>query len=127
MRAVKGQGNRSTELKLRGALIQSGVSGWKIQPKNIDGRPDFGFPKIRVAVFVDGCFWHGCPQCYRRPKTSRDYWDQKVARNIARDRGVIARLRRKGWSVIRLWEHDAQRSAKACVERIVRTVSQRRP
>lgn len=125
MREVKGQGNKSTEVKLRGALIQYGAVGWKTQPKGIHGRPDFIFPDSRMAIFVDGCFWHGCPTCYRRPQTSRDYWDGKAVKNIARDKSVSSSLRRRGWSVIRIWEHDISLSPKACVERIMRGVVKR--
>jgi len=71
----------------------------------VHGHPDFVFRRERVAVFVDGCFWHGCPKCYRRPKSNRKFWDAKAARNRARDAEVTRALRRAGWTVVRIWEH----------------------
>ena len=67
-------------------------------------RTDFGFPKQRVAVFVDECFWHGCPRCYTRPKTNRAFWDRKCTENMARDKRVNRQLRQQGWKVIRIWQ-----------------------
>ena len=71
----------------------------------LPGKPDFVFPKPRLAVFVDGCFWHGCPKHATWPKTNRAFWRKKIARNRARDREVGHALRRMGWRVIRVWEH----------------------
>lgn len=69
-------------------------------------RPDFVFPKLKVAVFVDGCFWHACPKCYIRPRQNRKFWDAKREMNQARDRRQSRALRKAGWTVMRLWEHD---------------------
>ena len=82
-------------------------------------KPDFVFPRERVAVFVDGCFWHGCPRCYTRPKSNRKFWDAKVARNQARDRRVTRQLRADGWSVCRIWECRLKRP-EAGIRRILR-------
>lgn len=70
----------------------------------IAGRPDFAFPKSKLAVFVDGCFWHGCPRCYSAPATSKAFWKAKLAKNKARDLAVNRRLRKDGWNFIRIWE-----------------------
>ena len=106
MASVKSSGNRSTEKRLRSALIRAKIRGWRIQVRELPGTPDFVFDKEHLIVFVDGCFWHDCPHCYRRPSTTRKYWDDKVQRNMARDKRVKAKLRREGWSVIRIWEHE---------------------
>jgi len=106
MASVKSKGNRSTERRLRSALMRHGISGWRMNVKELPGSPDFVFDAAMVAVFVDGCFWHGCPRCYRRPSTSRAYWDAKVQRNMARDTKKRAMLRRQGWSALRIWEHQ---------------------
>ncbi|MGA2723419.1 MAG: very short patch repair endonuclease [Bryobacteraceae bacterium] len=106
MAQVRSQRNRSTEWRLRACLIQAGIRGWKLNPQDIDGKPDFAFPGRRVLLFVDGCYWHGCPRCYRRPSSHTDYWDAKVRRNRARDRRTTARLKRDGWRVLRIWEHQ---------------------
>lgn len=86
--------------------MRAKIRGWRVQARDLLGVPDFVFDKERLAIFVDGCFWHGCPQCYRRPKSSRKYWDAKVQGNMARDKKVRGKLRRAGWSIIRIWEHE---------------------
>ena len=75
--------------------------------------PDFVFARQRVVVFVDGCFWHGCPKCYRRPKSNRKFWDAKFTRNRARDVQVTKALRRAGWKVVRVWEHRLKQPGRA--------------
>jgi DNA mismatch endonuclease (patch repair protein) len=105
MAAVKSKGNRSTELKLIGILRKFHLAGWR-RNQPLFGKPDFVFCREQVVVFVDGCFWHGCPKCYRRPSSSREYWDQKAQGNIARARKVDETLSNDGWTVIRIWEHE---------------------
>jgi DNA mismatch endonuclease Vsr len=78
------------------------------------------FPKRKVAVFVDGCFWRGCPKCYTRPKTNQKFWDKKREDNMARDQRVNRQLRRQGWKVIRIWQHALQKSPSVCLNRIRR-------
>lgn len=106
MSRIRSKGNRSTERKLRGSLVGAGISGFKLHPSGVLGKPDFVFPEQRLAVFVDGCFWHGCPDCYIRPQTSQGYWDEKLARNRRRDAKVNKELKEAGWSVLRVWEHQ---------------------
>lgn len=106
MSAIRSRGNHSTELKFRMALVRLGISGWVMHPREIKGCPDFFFPKQRLAVFVDGCFWHGCPQCYRRPNSRQEYWDNKLTRNVKRDRQIDEALLAKGYKVARVWEHQ---------------------
>jgi DNA mismatch endonuclease, patch repair protein len=108
MAKVHSRNNRSTERKLRSSLAGSGISGYKLNVKELPGVPDFVFPKEKVAVFVDGCFWHGCPHCYRRPHSSRKYWDAKVKRNMARDRKNRKLLLQLGWTPVRIWEHSLE-------------------
>ena len=105
MATVRSHGNRSTELKLAALLRRHGVTGWRRRQKLI-GQPDFVFPKQRVVLFVDGCFWHGCPRCYRRPASHQRYWDAKVQRNQEPDQFVTRALRAAGWRVLRVWEHE---------------------
>lgn len=85
---------------------------------------DMVFRPAKVAVFIDGCYWHGCPEHYVPPKTNPGYWSDKVARNMARDRDTDERLRTAGWLVLRFWEHE---SAEHCSESICRAVASRRP
>lgn len=103
MAKVRSRGNASTELKALRILRQSRITGWR-RHLPIVGHPDFAFPKQRIAVFVDGCFWHGCPRCYRAPQSSKGYWRAKVRRNRRRDRAVTRQLQRDGWTVVRVWE-----------------------
>jgi len=121
MARIKSAGNTTTELRLIAIMRPAGIRGWS-RGQRLTGHPDFIFRKKRVAVFVDGCFWHGCPRCYRRPKTRRKYWDAKVAGNIKRDRRNRARLQRLGWRVVRIWEHELSNDTVDCVNRIRRTL-----
>src|SRR3989338_360656 len=118
MAKVRSRGNRSTEARLRSALVRAGIKSWKLNAKNLPGSPDIAFPSKRAVVFVDGCFWHGCPRCYRRPKSSRSYWDKKVQGNIERDRKNFLMLKRMGWRRIRIWEHQLKNNVDRCVKRI---------
>ena len=112
MAAIKDRGNRTTELRILELFRQEGIHGWR-RHWNLEGKPDFVFPRERLAVFVDGCFWHGCPHHFKRPRSRRAFWNAKVARNKARDLQVNRRLREKGWTVIRIWEHSLTRKAQA--------------
>lgn len=103
MAAVKSYGNLSTEQKMVSILRGNGPKGWR-RHYPLLGKPDFCWPREKVALFVDGCFWHGCPRCYETPKSNVDYWREKVESNRKRDRRVTTALRRNGWAVIRVWE-----------------------
>lgn len=106
MRAVRSRDNRSTERRLRASMVGAGIAGWTLGAKHLPGRPDFAFLEAQVALFVDGCFWHGCPSCYRRPASSQEYWDSKVRKNAERDQRNIRALQQVGWIVLRVWEHE---------------------
>jgi DNA mismatch endonuclease (patch repair protein) len=105
MAKVRSQRNRSTEWRLRSALARAGIRGWTLNRSDLPGRHDFVFRAHHLAVFVDGCFWHGCPACKRTPSSNVEYWTQKIERNRKRDKTVCASLRRDGWRVLRIWEH----------------------
>ena len=103
MSRIRGKGNKSTEIKLLKLFREHGIKGWcRHQP--LTGKPDFVFPKERLAVFVDGCFWHGCPCCYIKPKQNAKFWEEKIGGNKRRDLKVSRQLRTVGWSVCRIWE-----------------------
>lgn len=119
MAAVRSRGNKSTERMLRAMMIRGGLKGWKVCASEIEGRPDFAFAAERVAIFVDGCHWHGCPKCYRAPASNAAYWSTKVSRNRSRDKIVSSKLRRSGWRVLRFWEHELRASSKRIISRIV--------
>jgi len=103
MRQVKSSRNKSTELKLIAFFKANNIKGWR-RNYPLFGKPDFSFPSIKVAFFVDGCFWHGHNCRNVTPKDNADYWTKKRERNINRDRKVTETLEAKGWTVIRLWE-----------------------
>lgn len=106
MSAIKGKNNKSTEIKFRLALIRNGIKGWRRHRKEIFGSPDFYFRKERVAVFIDGCFWHGCSKCGHIPKTRTEFWQLKIKRNKLRRRKVKFTLRKNSIRVLRIWEHS---------------------
>ncbi|WP_396127208.1 very short patch repair endonuclease [Edaphobacter bradus] len=106
MSAIRGKSNKTTEGSLRLALVRAGVAGWRLHARDVPGRPDFYFDVEKLAVFVDGCFWHGCSRCGHVPKTRSEFWGEKFRRNKARDRRVNRTLRRDGIRVIRFWEHS---------------------
>lgn len=123
MSAIRGKHTKSTELALRMALVRARIKGWTMHPCNLQGIPDIYFPEAKVAVFVDGCFWHGCPRCGHIPKTNTQFWRTKIARNQERDQQTTRRLRANGISVVRIWEHalkKPERSARV-VDRIRKT------
>lgn len=92
----------------------------------IAGRPDIVFARARVAVFVDGCFWHGCPKHYTAPAANAEFWRAKLERNVARDRRVDRELAGHGWLVLRLWEHEIETSLPTAVDRVTRALDFRR-
>src|SRR5438045_6854702 len=100
MSLIRLKDNRTTEGRIITALRASKITGWRRHQKLL-GKPDFLFYREKVALFVDGCFWHGCPKCYRRPRTNTSYWNAKVKRNKRRDLAVSAGLRQRGWKVVR--------------------------
>ena len=121
MSLIRSKNNKSTEGQLLMLLKLNRLTGWR-RHLALPGKPDFAFPKQKVAVFVDGCFWHGCPKCYARPKTNRKFWDKKREDNMARDKRVSRQLRQRGWRVIRIWQHSLKKSPDACLNRIRRSL-----
>lgn len=106
---------------------ETGITGWR-RRLPVHGKPDFVFPRERVAVFVDGCFWHGCPRHCRMPHSKRAYWRAKIEHNKARDKKTNLFLRLTGWFVIRLWEHDLTVGKKSRkVQKLKAIVQQRTP
>lgn len=109
------------ELRLRSAVHRLGLR-YRLAVVVVAGGvrvvPDLVFPAQRVAVFVDGCFWHRCPTHGTAPRANDAYWGPKLDRNVARDRAVTVALEAAGWSVTRLWEHDIRESPEACAARI---------
>ena len=123
MSRVRSSGNATTELKLLALLRAARVIGWR-RKQHVVGKPDFVFHRERLAVFVDGCFWHGCPAHCRMPRSRVAFWSKKISRNKNRDREVGRLLRRRGWRVVRIWEH-ALRNADRVVARLQAALASR--
>jgi DNA mismatch endonuclease (patch repair protein) len=122
MSRIRGSGNKETELRLIAVFRAQGITGWR-RHWPVFGKPDFVFPKLKLAVFVDGCFWHGCPRHAVKPKQNAAFWRKKIAANQARDRVVTRTLRRRGWRVLRIWEHElARRNESRLLTRLRRTL-----
>jgi DNA mismatch endonuclease (patch repair protein) len=143
MSRIRGRGNKDTELALAMLMRRHRISGWR-RNRPVFGKPDFVFLKLKLAVFVDGCFWHGCPKHCNPLKwlkkssmpannppsprvglrrTGRAFWRRKLSANVARDRLVMRTLRRTGWRVLRVWEHElARKNQLRLVRRIQRVL-----
>lgn len=119
MARIKGADTKP-EWQLRRALWAAGLR-YRLRPR-LPGRPDLAFHRAKVAVFVDGCFWHGCPLHGHQPKSNIAYWGAKLARNRVRDRAADAALIALGWIPLRIWEHDVIEELATCVARITETV-----
>ena len=126
MSRVRSTGNLTTEKRLASLLRRAGLSGWR-RHQPLPGRPDFVWLKLKVAVFVDGCFWHG-HDCGKNvtPKTNTAAWLEKINRNKARDRRINRLLRRNGWKVVRIWECKLAKNPDHCVARIRNVLDGRR-
>jgi DNA mismatch endonuclease, patch repair protein len=125
MAAVR-QRDTAPERQLRRALHAAGLRGWRCNYSKALGRPDVAWPGLRVAVFVDGAFWHGHPSRHR-PGRSGAYWDNKIERNVARDREVDAKLSSAGWVVIRVWDFEVRRDLERVVVQISDALRDRVP
>ncbi len=130
MQAVRSRGNRTTEVAFAKGLHALGITGWRrhlrVRVPSSSGSagtkalefstyPDFVFAKQRVAVFLDGCFWHSCPWHRTRPRHRAGFWRKKLSRNVARDRETNQLLRKSGWTVVRIWEHRLQNDLPGCM------------
>ncbi len=117
MSRIRGK-NTSPEVILRRALWAAGHR-YRLHAETPVGRPDVVFPSPRVAVFIDGCQWHGCPDHYVFPRTRRDFWSVKLAASVRRDHAQTVELERLGWRVLRAWEHEIFTDLAGVVARIV--------
>lgn len=108
MSAVHSKKNKSTELKLIEIFKENNIKGWR-RNYSVKGHPDFVFLNLKIAIFVDGCFWHGHDCRNTRPADNADYWQKKRERNISHDKEITALFERRGWKVIRIWECELQK------------------
>lgn len=109
MQKVRSKGNKSTEQRLVTLFLENGISGWR-RNYPVKGHPDFVFLDKKVAIFVDGCFWHGHDCRNTRPKENEEYWRRKRERNIKHDHEITALFQERGWTVVRIWECELKRN-----------------
>jgi DNA mismatch endonuclease (patch repair protein) len=122
MSRIRGRGNKETEIALAKLFRTHGITGWR-RHQPLFGKPDFSFRKDRVVIFVDGCFWHGCPLHSNMPFNNRLFWEKKLTANKLRDRLVTKALRGRGWLVLRIWEHELAKRPGACIRKIEAALS----
>ena len=138
MSLIRSRGNKATELAFMTLLRASKISGWRRHltiklPDSINStrikkgkvKPDFVFKAKRVAVFIDGCFWHGCPVHSVSPKSNQEFWSMKLADNRTRDRYVNRTLRKAGWAVFRVWEHQLLKRGDLVIRRLAGLLTDR--
>jgi DNA mismatch endonuclease (patch repair protein) len=124
MSRIRGRGNKETEIAFAQLLRQNKITGWR-RHYPIFGKPDFAFPKRKLAVFVDGCFWHSCPKHSKMPVNNQPFWKKKLSANKLRDRLVAQTIRSQGWRVLRIWEHELTRKRIAkLLQRILRALAE---
>lgn len=115
MAMIKGKWTRQEK------KIHNYLKGMKIEhemhPK-IEGKPDMLIKNSKVLVFLDGCFWHKCPRCFKEPETNREFWLSKIEKNVKNDKEITKKLKGEGWKILRLWEHEVKENLQDCIKRI---------
>lgn len=117
MSKIKSSKNIKTEILFMNILRKGGVHGWR-RSQIVYGKPDFIFRKYKVAIFIDGCFWHKCSLHFTMPKSNRIFWRRKIAANVLRDKKVKTVLMKKGWTVLRYWEHELKKPIDKCLRKL---------
>jgi DNA mismatch endonuclease, patch repair protein len=120
MSHIRGKNTRP-EIKLRKLLWSQNIRGYRIH-YNLPGKPDIVFIKKKIAIFIDGCFWHKCPLDFQEPETRKEFWMKKINSNVERDERTTKSLQEDGWKVLRFWEHDVRKKPEDVVEKIFRTL-----
>jgi DNA mismatch endonuclease, patch repair protein len=121
MSRIKSFANQTTELQMVKLLRNAGLRGWRRRAV-LFGKPDFVWPVEKAALFIDGCFWHRCPKHGHMPSSRKNYWLPKLIRNQKRDKAVSKQLRKLGWRVLRIWEHDLKIKTEAQLVRRIKNV-----
>lgn len=116
MSRIKGSGTKP-EIRFRKYIWKQGIRGYRVKSV-VRGKPDLYFPKNKVAVFIDGCFWHKCPQCFREPQSNKDFWSEKINKNMQRDLQVNKLLHKQNIREIRFWEHEVKQHIVECYDRL---------
>lgn len=119
MSKIRGGGNKSTEIRLISMLEKEGIVGWRTNAKDVFGKPDLVFDNELIAIFVDGCFWHGCIECRSIPASNTEFWVMKLQKTKDRDALVNVTLSENGWIVLRFWEHELKKTPEMCLYKIL--------
>ena len=122
MSHIRGE-NTGPEIKLRKMLWSHGIRGYRIH-HNMPGKPDIVFIKKKIAIFIDGCFWHKCPIDFQEPETRKEFWMKKINSNVERDKKITMNLQEKGWTVIRFWEHEVRKKPEEVIMKIIFSLQQ---
>lgn len=120
MSAIKGK-NTKPEIKIRKLLWENSIRGYRIH-YDLPGKPDITFTKYKIAIFIDGCYWHKCPECFREPKTNTEFWMKKINGNVERDQKITKELEDSGWTVLRFWEHEVRKDTENIISIILDTI-----
>ena len=120
MSRIRGK-NTGPEVKLRKLFWSRGIRGYRIH-HNLLGKPDIVFTKKKIAIFIDGCFWHKCPVCFQQPETRKEFWMKKISSNVERDLKNTRQLQEGGWTVLRFWEHEIRKTPEDVIEKIVESL-----
>ena len=123
MSMIKGK-NTKPEILLRRILSTNRIKGYRLNYK-LAGKPDITFTKYKIAIFIDGCFWHKCPKCYIKPKNNKTFWKKKINGNVKRDKKVNRLLKKEGWNVLRFWEHLLRKTPNSSYKRVIRVLEKR--
>ena len=121
MSRIRGK-DTSPELKIRKMLYARGLRGYRVH-YDLPGKPDIVFTKKRIAIFIDGCYWHKCPICFKEPQTNYEFWMNKINSNVKRDKEVNSRLKSDGWIVLRFWEHQVRKEPEEVINKIAEVLS----
>ena len=119
MSKVKGK-NTKIENIFRKYIWRQGIKGYRVNNSKVIGKPDLFFGSRKLAVFIDGCFWHKCPECFSPPVSNFGFWDEKLTRNVNRDKEVNKLLKEKDIKVVRFWEHEVEKNLNKCYKRLVK-------
>lgn len=120
MSCVKSR-NTKLEVSFRKALFARGLKGYRVTAK-LPGKPDIVFTRYKIAIFIDGCFWHKCAKCFSLPSSNRGFWESKINANVVRDKKNNRKLKNMGYCVIRFWEHDIKSNIDKCVDKVEKKI-----
>jgi DNA mismatch endonuclease (patch repair protein) len=123
MASVRSKGNKTTEGRIVDLFRKNKIVGWRRHNKKLPGTPDFSFQKEKVAIYVDGCFWHGCDKCYVAPKSNEEFWKKKIETNMKRDRANRLLVRRMGWKHVRIWEHEIRKNPERIMIKVRKSLT----